>query len=283
MPDGASPVEIKKAFRKLAMQYHPDRNPDPKASVRFIQLTEAYEILMDQRPIPSSASFSNYGQPRTTSHRSTTGKSQAQKSFEERVRMAKERTRQQQIRNEQRKIQFFKSLTSGIRWRIFKLTVVMSTVLAVALLFDQFLPRHVESHVASHYTESYSGLENEQITHLYLKSGMSFYVEKPRGEALYISSDIQVERSFLLHNPVRIWVHYFEDIRPLNVDFSVINLFPLFPLLFLLPLLTYANRKKQTLAFYLSYNISQYVIGGFMLYVLVSQYRIFHLLTLGFL
>lgn len=37
--------EIKKAFRKLAMQYHPDRNKDPDAENRFKEIGEAYEVL----------------------------------------------------------------------------------------------------------------------------------------------------------------------------------------------------------------------------------------------
>src|SRR5438874_9707664 len=40
--------ELKAAFRKLAMQWHPDRNPADKTSeVRFKEINEAYEILKD--------------------------------------------------------------------------------------------------------------------------------------------------------------------------------------------------------------------------------------------
>lgn len=45
---GASEAEIKKAYRKLALQYHPDRNKDDKvAEGKFKEVTKAYEVLSD--------------------------------------------------------------------------------------------------------------------------------------------------------------------------------------------------------------------------------------------
>lgn len=44
----ASPRDIKTVFRKLAQQYHPDKNPNnPEAAQRFIQAAEAYKVLGD--------------------------------------------------------------------------------------------------------------------------------------------------------------------------------------------------------------------------------------------
>src|SRR3990172_4161707 len=54
----ASPEEIKKAFRRLAMQYHPDRNNADGAEARFKQIGEAYEGLSD--PEKRSA-YDRYG------------------------------------------------------------------------------------------------------------------------------------------------------------------------------------------------------------------------------
>lgn len=46
---GASEAEIKKAYRKLAKELHPDRNKDnPKAAERFSQVTNAYDLLSDK-------------------------------------------------------------------------------------------------------------------------------------------------------------------------------------------------------------------------------------------
>ncbi|MCC2097533.1 MAG: DnaJ domain-containing protein, partial [Hyphomicrobiales bacterium] len=55
----ADEKELKSAFRKLAMKYHPDRNPDDKASeAKFKEINEAYEVLRDSQ---KRAAYDQFG------------------------------------------------------------------------------------------------------------------------------------------------------------------------------------------------------------------------------
>jgi molecular chaperone DnaJ len=62
VPKGASKDDIKKAYRKLAIQYHPDKNPGSKeAEEKFKEASEAYEVLSDDQKRPAYDQFGHAG------------------------------------------------------------------------------------------------------------------------------------------------------------------------------------------------------------------------------
>lgn len=61
VPRTASADEIKKAYRKLARQYHPDVNKEPGAEARFKEINEAYEILSDEQKRSAYDRFGHAG------------------------------------------------------------------------------------------------------------------------------------------------------------------------------------------------------------------------------
>ena len=59
IPQNASDEEIKKAYRKLVMKYHPDRNPDPNANEKMKEINRAYAILSNPT---KRARYDRYGE-----------------------------------------------------------------------------------------------------------------------------------------------------------------------------------------------------------------------------
>lgn len=61
VPKGASKEQIKGAYRKLALQFHPDRNKSPEAEEKFKEITEAYAVLSDDEKRQQYDSFGKEG------------------------------------------------------------------------------------------------------------------------------------------------------------------------------------------------------------------------------
>mmetsp|Transcript_1374 Transcript_1374/g.2847 ORF Transcript_1374/g.2847 Transcript_1374/m.2847 type:complete len:126 (+) Transcript_1374:130-507(+) len=62
VPHNATRTQVKEAYRKLALQHHPDRNPN--AAQEFSRITDAYKTLMASEQITSSAQHINSTQHR---------------------------------------------------------------------------------------------------------------------------------------------------------------------------------------------------------------------------
>lgn len=68
LPSTASKEEVRRKYRQLALLWHPDKNPSPGAAAKFVQLTEAYDILMGERAAPRSTD-TTYKRSTSTTYR----------------------------------------------------------------------------------------------------------------------------------------------------------------------------------------------------------------------
>src|SRR6266571_3475103 len=78
--ESATTDEIKKAFRRLAKQYHPDRNPNnPQAAERFKEINEAHDVLSEPEKrkkndtLGRDGAFAGGGNARARGPRESTG------------------------------------------------------------------------------------------------------------------------------------------------------------------------------------------------------------------
>ncbi|MDF9797646.1 curved DNA-binding protein CbpA [Catalinimonas alkaloidigena] len=91
IPVGSSQHEIKKAYRKLAMRFHPDKNDGKDIGQRFIQITEAYEILIGVRKAPASRIFSPQYQQHAYNRRPYNFRRQSYREMWEEERLRRKR------------------------------------------------------------------------------------------------------------------------------------------------------------------------------------------------
>ena len=76
----ASEEEVKRAYRKLAVKFHPDKNPDdPHAEEKFKELGEAYDVLMDSDKRAAYDRFGHAGFAGTAQRRRPPGDAPARR------------------------------------------------------------------------------------------------------------------------------------------------------------------------------------------------------------
>jgi curved DNA-binding protein CbpA len=107
----------------MAMQYHPDKNPSDDAQSKFIEVTEAYEIL--------SGIQKNVG-PQVK------GKSSAE-ARQDQIRKAKARYKKMRDSEKEKDAEYYKKITSGWRWKAFKGLATYSLIFGILLTADYFV------------------------------------------------------------------------------------------------------------------------------------------------
>lgn len=96
LQSGASKEEVKAAYRKLAMKYHPDVNPSPQAKERFLEILEAYEYLTGIRKARQKQQMTAAEIRNLQELMKKVAEQRAREKYKERVReFKKEKERQQ--------------------------------------------------------------------------------------------------------------------------------------------------------------------------------------------
>lgn len=275
LPPNSSEQAIKKAYRKLAFQFHPDKNPNPEAKKRFIEITHAYEYLLRNVEIPNDSSYSAPFEEQL--------KTEAYQKEQERFRVLKEERlkkmryaqfRKEQIKqqNEQEERRFFRKLTTGYRWFLFRLFAYVLSIISVLSVIDYNLPSNIVSYHVKDIKDSYGGLTEVLVSEIKLDDGRTVMMSSYRNYLPPVNSRVLIEES-----PIFRTTRYVSGYRDISwyfrnpTDFNEFSLFPFFQLLMLVPLFV-VFYKKQDLNFNIMYHLSTFFI--YPLVLIYMMYRI---------
>ncbi len=269
LSEKATSLEIRKQFRSLAMRYHPDKNTTPDAKEKFLQLTEAYEILIGKKNAPVESTARN--------------RAKKEKSAEERMREAKKKHYDQLYNEQQENERYFKSLFTGRKWRILKRVSIIGPILSILLLLDMFLPNHYENDTIIYFDEilpSGDGLHQNSLVRT--EKGNSYWISGINYARCSEFPAIVIERSWLFHIPKNIVSKQILTKKSYAVQFTFLSNFFVVWLFFCLPLFVRIYKKK-TVLYTVLYHISLYLSTTLLIWFLLWDDHWAHLIVLGFL
>ncbi|PKR80939.1 hypothetical protein CW751_07165 [Brumimicrobium salinarum] len=287
---------IKRAYRKMAMKYHPDRNPSAAAKDKFIAVNEAYERILlaiergeqpQRRTKQSTRSRTTQQQTTQRRHtqRTTTKSSRtAEEVREEKMKQARKRYEQRKRYEAAENERYYKSLTTGKLWRRFKIIMFTCTFLSLLISMDLYLfPSHLMmNQISKQNTQiGYSGAGNLPTSPVQFENGQKAwitidFIDLSQKNYLYL------ERSLFFKEikSVKIWRNF--EWRSYVPDYSLVSTYPLIPAILMFPLITFLI-KGRTFTFSIFFQISYKFMPFFLLGFLISNDRWAHVISLGIL
>lgn len=273
LPAGASEALIKKQFKKLALRFHPDRNSSPEAHNQFILISNAVDQLLNVKNNTTDQSRKKSQPANPASKRAVQ---------EQRMREAKERFEKQRRSDELEQERYFKSLTTGKKWQLYKLIVLLSFALSFVLLLDLILPHHHEKDkIVAFYPKAISGIKYDYVYEVAFSKNKTLFAQRFFENWQLSESAVIIEKSRLFHTPISFHEMTSNPSAQAYFDFNLAALGIPLMILFLVPLIPYFFQRK-TVYFTFMYHVSFWIIGPLGIIILGTGERLSHLLTLGF-
>ena len=134
LPVGASKERIKKAYRKLAMLYHPDKNQSQKAHEKFILINEAYAALTDDNYVskPSKTADQKYSKKKPNTAIS-------KEEMEKRMEWARNYSRLKNIKESRINYISYIQLSNSPMRKISLIVSILSVLVCSVFILDYFL------------------------------------------------------------------------------------------------------------------------------------------------
>lgn len=139
LTSSASETEVKKAYRKLAIKYHPDTNPGNE--VKFLEISEAYQVLTGKKKPTykkQASASSNYNHQEEKVFVRKYNRWFTQSEYENLIKTTREYQRQKIKDEREENAREFEELLNSKTYKRFKLSAILGIVFSVSLLIDYY-------------------------------------------------------------------------------------------------------------------------------------------------
>jgi len=266
--EDADKKEIKKAYRKLALQYHPDRNPSKQAAEKFLQIQQAYDILY-KRDFSSFIVQKPVAQPPKGKEKLT------EEEWQKRYELGKQRYREKQQRFAFNVVRAYHKFVKGWTYKFMIFNGILCLLVAILLTYDKFAPEvTTETRIVDKKTNA---LYKNPRYYIYTQENFLFEVSP----SVYFLSELN-QTAHIQKYP------FFKDFKGIYITLDDTNygveypaafhtIFPFMQLLLILPLLLNYWFKGPTINYMVCVFYSLYFAPVILIICLVENYRIFSL------
>ena len=268
----ASDAEVKKRFRKLAKEYHPDTNPNRNATAIFQEMLDAYERILKK----------DFGTTRVAVQRNrkntATSNAETQRDFHRKAWERYERMRKEQERELN---DFYDTFIRGPKMTIKIILAAVSLIILGCLVFDEFAEtKNKIDRVVNYNKTRYQSVGDHFVNEIVTKDGMSYFVADYQPSTFEAYPNIQIRESKLCRLIKQIDHTTDRGTSHIEVHFSFYWMRWVLYVFLLVAIIMPFYRKRSTILV-LGTWFTYYIVGLTLSIFLLSNFRVLSLVTAG--
>lgn len=271
LQQNANERDVKRAYRTLAKQYHPDINPSKEAHTKFLKITEAYEIITGQRPLPKSRTRT----ASTQAASNTKTPEQEQRERFERIKKQKEKQERIEYLQQRKKHEI---LRRGWRRQLFETVVFASLISIVLITVDYHLPDNVTKHrVIKTQFMGESLIHSRPFYSIYYDDGKKIEVIGTVAANFEVNDVFYITRSKIMNEKREMLLYNKAYILPSLIKSSIFSILPFAYIFLIIPIISWFYRNNIW-AFQYNFYFTVYASGFFLLHFFLEELRILRIL-----
>ncbi len=229
--ESSSLDDIKKRYRELAKEFHPDRNKDSNAHERFLLIKEAYEYLItNQVQNSQTVYFDNIN---------------LEKERIEKIRIAKEKLKEYYKRKELFDKNEIKKFFTGYRWRFFIFFSKICIIFLLLNLVEFILPLKIEETIVSEISKEFNSITNDKIVLIKTEKKQTFFTRSDFNSEIFSNNNVKIYKTRIF-NRVR-WILIENNFNKLKFEtiYNTICYQLFLSVILLIPFIFYIQKKDE--------------------------------------